>query len=625
MIEKRTFANKHWLLAFLLLVFAGSLSFWCPTLSIGADQESSPPTTVSPVPKVPESPVGPEKAQPEKTEPPAATQTPQPDNQLQKTTGEPTEQAPKADQAPAVVPVEPKEPKKELADQPPTSASESQKSDQEKKENKESEALSNQSCMECHNKDILSMSKEDLLDQVVVEGKPAPPRQRPPFVFGELNLSVDPKRYAEGVHADTTCISCHADIKDVPHNQRLKAVDCKECHEDFVATVEKSAHGAKPGGKGSPGCIGCHDVHYGKGKDAYEKDFQRKICIDCHNAYKMDTVKGHEKLYEPEMHLALGCMLCHQGKEKGVHNIPSVKTFVASCESCHQKYTVLAKEKIKPKDFFSYITMTTFINKDVMERFGYVIGANRIPGLDTLVILAVLAPLGLPVVHGGLRFITRRKGHIHLPTEKILLHPFIERLWHWVQAVCIIMLIITGIMMHWPERFPGWFHWAVSVHNWFGIATVIAFLVWLIYNLATGRIKHYFPRKGEIPGGMIKQARFYLYGIFKHEPHPYAPTEDNKFNPLQKIAYLQFQVFLMPILLITGILYMYPNTFKGLINAIGGLWVLSTIHYILGALFAAFLVAHLYLATTGETIGENFKAMVFGWGLKADHEEEHKA
>ena len=64
---------------------------------------------------------------------------------------------------------------------------------------------------------------------------------------------------------------------------------------------------------------------------------------------------------------------------------------------------------------------------------------------------------------------------------------------------------------------------------------------------------------------------------------------------------------------------MYPETFAGVIKAIGGLWVLATVHLILGGLFAAFLIAHLYLATTGETIGENFKAMAFGYGTKEDH------
>ena len=183
------------------------------------------------------------------------------------------------------------------------------------------------------------------------------------------------------------------------------------------------------------------------------------------------------------------------------------------------------------------------------------------------------------------------------------------------------MLIITGIMIHWPELCPTWFEWAVDWHNWFGWFAVGAFVFWLIYNLLTMRIKHYLPKKGEIPKGMVKQAKFYGYGIFKHEPHPYAPTEDNKFNPLQKIAYLQFQVLLFPVLLASGLIYMYPETFKGFIDAIGGMTVVAVIHYLLGGLFAAFLVAHLYLATTGETVGENFKAIIFGYGIKSDHHD----
>ena len=435
-----------------------------------------------------------------------------------------------------------------------------------------------------------------------------------------MNLAIKEKRYAEGVHADTTCVTCHADVKEIPHKQRLKSVDCKECHDDSVETIAAGAHGKKAGTK-APSCVGCHDVHYGKGKDAHVKDFARKTCVDCHKAYGMDTVKQHQNLYESSLHLAMDCMVCHKGDKAGVHYMPAVKTKVAGCESCHTKATILSKEKMKPVGLIEYITKPGFINGDSLKKFGYVVGANRIPALDAILILAVIAPFGLPIIHGGLRFLTRRKEPLHLPEEKILLHPLIERLWHWFQALCIVMLIITGVVLHWPEKFSGWFQWAVKWHNWFGIAAVIAFLVWLVYNLVTGRISHYFPKKGEIPTGMIKQAQFYGYGIFKHEPHPYAPTEDNKFNPLQKIAYLQFQVLLLPILLISGILYMYPETFKGIINAIGGMTVLGIVHLILGGLFAAFLVAHVYLATTGETVGENFKAIIAGYGIKSDHSE----
>ncbi len=105
-----------------------------------------------------------------------------------------------------------------------------------------------------------------------------------------------------------------------------------------------------------------------------------------------------------------------------------------------------------------------------------------------------------------------------------------------VQALCIVMLIITGSCcigrkIPWLVRLVGDGPQMV----WVGRSDRFSRVV--LYNLGTGRISHYIPTKEDIPMGMIKQARFYGYGIFKHEPHPYAPSEDNKFNPLQKIAY----------------------------------------------------------------------------------------
>jgi thiosulfate reductase cytochrome b subunit len=488
---------------------------------------------------------------------------------------------------------------------------------QEKTEqNQASAEMPNSSCIDCHNPDMLKMSKEELADQVLVGEKPAPPKTKAPYVTGELNLSILEQKYAEGAHADITCVSCHKGISEVPHQQRLGTVDCKECHDEAVESIEKSAHGLKATKK--VGCVGCHDVHYGKGQASSSPDFAKNACKACHSAYGLDTERQHKSLYDAPLHLKLDCMLCHAGKTAGVHNIPSAKAKTSSCESCHSAKTVLSKAK----PVSAGITYPQFINLDVVQKFGYVVGANRIPLLDTILVLAILGTFALPVFHGGLRFITRRKEPLHLPEDKIYLHPLIERIWHWVQALAIIMLLITGAMIHWPENF-GSFDWAVRWHNNFGWIAVIGFVVWLLFNLVTGRIKHYIPTGRDIPKGMIKQAQFYGYGIFKHEPHPYAPSEDNKFNPLQKFAYLQFQVMLLPILLVSGILYMYPDSFRGVINAIGGMAVLGLIHTILGALFGAFLVAHLYLATTGETIGENFKAIIFGYGIKSDHHDEH--
>ena len=324
--------------------------------------------------------------------------------------------------APSTPPAVSEKPSPDTAATPP--APEAQKSAEQgktKAETQDSESeskgasaeeLSNQSCLECHNPDILKLSKEELTEQVVVEGEPTPAAPKPRFVAGKLTLSIDEKEYAAGVHSDTTCVTCHKGVQELPHKMPLTKVDCKECHEESVDTIQASAHGDKADLKGpkGPGCIGCHDVHYGKAVSTYAKEFKKQICVDCHKAYGRDTNKDHRKLYEPGLHLGMACMTCHAGAGPGVHSIAPVKTRVAHCESCHTKFTMLSQEKKLPSRDVQYMKQTAFINTDALKKFGYMVGANRIPALDMILILVVLGPLALPVVHGGLRILTRRKG-----------------------------------------------------------------------------------------------------------------------------------------------------------------------------------------------------------------------
>lgn len=206
-------------------------------------------------------------------------------------------------------------------------------------------------------------------------------------------------------------------------------------------------------------------------------------------------------------------------------------------------------------------------------------------------------------------------------SEKMYLHPLTERIWHWIHAVLIILLIVSGMQIHWPDtvNFFGSFSNAINVHEWSGIFVVFDFLLWLFYNLITKRVSHYIPRKKDIYPGIPKQARFYAYGIFKNEPHPYSASEDNKFNPLQKMAYFKFMFLMMPILLLSGIVYLFPSLFASFIIVIGGLKVVAVIHFIMAIIFAAFLVAHLYLATTGHTVFADFISMINGYAEKEEH------
>jgi len=206
--------------------------------------------------------------------------------------------------------------------------------------------------------------------------------------------------------------------------------------------------------------------------------------------------------------------------------------------------------------------------------------------------------------------------------EKIYLHPLVERIWHGIHALSILILILSGVQIHWPASINifGNFQKAISVHNCFGLVVLGDFFLWFIYNLVSRRITHYLPNKRDIPWGLVAQAKFYGYGIFKHEPHPYSPSVEEKFNPLQKMAYLQFMFLMMPLLLVSGVLYLYPVYFANFITLIGGLKVLAIIHFLIAVIFAAFFVAHIYLATTGHTFLDNFIAIITGYG---EAEEEH--
>lgn len=206
-------------------------------------------------------------------------------------------------------------------------------------------------------------------------------------------------------------------------------------------------------------------------------------------------------------------------------------------------------------------------------------------------------------------------------SDKMYLHPVPERIWHWIHALLILLLILSGIQIHWADSiniFGGFSH-AVAVHNWAGILLVADFLFWLLYNLISRRITHYILKKEEIHPGLIVQARYYLFDIFLNRPHPYSASEDNKFNPLQKLVYLVTMFLLMPLLLISGIVFLYPMSFSSLITAIGGLKVVCIMHFIMGTVFASFFVVHIYLATTGHTVLTDFKSMITGYMPKEDH------
>ena len=70
---------------------------------------------------------------------------------------------------------------------------------------------------------------------------------------------------------------------------------------------------------------------------------------------------------------------------------------------------------------------------------------------------------------------------------------------------------------------------------------------------------------------------------------------------------------LFPLQVLTGILLWIAGLWPSLLSPELGLAVIAPIHNLGSWLFLSFLVAHVYLTTTGATLTSNVRAMVGGW------------
>ena len=118
---------------------------------------------------------------------------------------------------------------------------------------------------------------------------------------------------------------------------------------------------------------------------------------------------------------------------------------------------------------------------------------------------------------------------------------------------------------------------------------------------------------------MEAQIRYYLTGIFANAPHPTKKRMLSKLNPLQRITYFALKIILIPIMIVSGLLYMYFD-YPELGIQMDSLEPIALVHT-LGAYFLlTFLIVHLYLITTGHTLTSNLEAMITGWEVVEDDE-----
>lgn len=198
-----------------------------------------------------------------------------------------------------------------------------------------------------------------------------------------------------------------------------------------------------------------------------------------------------------------------------------------------------------------------------------------------------------------------------------LFKPF-ERFWHWCQAALIIFMLLTGFEVHGTYSIFG-FAKAVDYHTIAAWTLVGLWIFAIFWHVTSGEWRHYIPTSKNL----IVIANYYSSGIFKDEPHPFRPSLSNKHNPLQRLTYLAVLTLLSPLLWITGWLYLfYADWAAWGLSGLQLQWV-ATAHTLGAFVMLAFLISHLYLATTGHKITSQVKAMITGWEDLAPSEEPH--
>lgn len=246
----------------------------------------------------------------------------------------------------------------------------------------------------------------------------------------------------------------------------------------------------------------------------------------------------------------------------------------------------------------------------------YLLGADQVSWADRLGMLITLATLAGVLTHGAARYVASRRRAPHdEPRQRLYLYSVYERLWHWLQAAAILVLLVTGAAIHKPYLF-GWlsFPYMVHLHNTVGFVLLGNAFLAAFYHFASGEVKQYLPGRADLFARMFTQAAYYTGGIFRGEPHPFTRDADHKLNPLQQITYLGLLNTLLPAQILTGLLIWGAQRWPGISEAIGGLYVLGPLHSFMAWLFAAFLIMHIYLTTTaGPKPLSAIRGMLDGW------------
>ncbi|MDP3860370.1 MAG: cytochrome b/b6 domain-containing protein [Phaeovulum sp.] len=183
-----------------------------------------------------------------------------------------------------------------------------------------------------------------------------------------------------------------------------------------------------------------------------------------------------------------------------------------------------------------------------------------------------------------------------------------NRIWHWLQVLSILMLLLTGTrIMGLHPVLP--FEAAVTLHTLTALFLLVLWAFATFWLFTTENWMQFIPRYEGLPAVI----RFYAWGAFKGEPHPYLKAYHSRHNPLQALSYLALKVVLFPAIWISGLAYLGYTFWAPADHASFWLTIVANIHILAAFSVATFVVLHVYLLTIGHGFREHVRPMITGF------------
>ena len=197
------------------------------------------------------------------------------------------------------------------------------------------------------------------------------------------------------------------------------------------------------------------------------------------------------------------------------------------------------------------------------------------------------------------------------------LYPKWLRLWHLFNAALFIILIITGLSMQYTDKenasYMVGFAKAIKWHNFSALILTINFIIFVTGNILTKNGRYYKVSRQNFFDELLAQLKYYSWGMFKGEKHPFPVTEERKFNPLQKLTYVLAMYVAVPLLIISGIGLLFPEITVGKFFGVSGLILTDILHITMGFFLSIFMVIHIYTCTLGAKPSSLFWGIISGY------------